>query len=92
LALAPEPHEEEQGLTLCQGESRDYVIDAEGALHALGKRVLGISAAELRAFMADVEREGQGYPALVDEGENVAPRISTPRAWPRALTGWACAA
>jgi hypothetical protein len=33
----------------------------------------------------------QGYPALVDEGESVAPRISTARVWPRALTGWACA-
>lgn len=49
---------EEHDLTLCQGDRRDYIVlDQEGGLHALGKRLLGISARELRAFMGDIDRD-----------------------------------
>jgi hypothetical protein len=48
----------DEGLTLAKGDRRDYiVIDHEGGMHALGKRVLGTTAAETRARMADLDRE-----------------------------------
>jgi hypothetical protein len=47
-----------EGLTLAQGERRDFiVIDHEGGIHALGKRILGSTAAEVRARCADLDRE-----------------------------------
>lgn len=47
---------DEQGLTLAKGDRRDFVVvDGEGGIHALGKRVLGISAHELRERMADLD-------------------------------------
>lgn len=46
----------DNGLTLAKGERRDYiVIDAAGGMHALGKRILGHSAAEVRARLADID-------------------------------------
>jgi hypothetical protein len=48
----------DEGLTLAKGDRRDYiVIDHEGGMHALGKRVLGTTAAETRARIADIDRE-----------------------------------
>jgi hypothetical protein len=48
----------DQGLILAKGERRDYVvIDAEGGMHALGKRILGTSAAQTRGRMADIDCE-----------------------------------
>jgi hypothetical protein len=48
----------EQGLTLAKGERRDFiVIDQEGGIHALGKRILGSTAGEVRARCADLDRE-----------------------------------
>jgi len=45
-------------LTLAQGERRDFVvIDHEGGIHALGKRILGSTASEVRARCADLDRE-----------------------------------
>jgi hypothetical protein len=39
-----------EGMTLCKGDRRDYVvIDGQGGIHALGKRLLGVSAADTRA-------------------------------------------
>lgn len=47
---------QEQGLTLARGDRRDFVVvDGEGGIHALGKRVLGISAHELRERMTDLD-------------------------------------
>lgn len=48
----------EQGLTLCQGDKRDFMaIDQAGGLHALGKRLLGDSAAQVRGKLNDLDRE-----------------------------------
>ena len=48
----------DRGLVLARGERRDYVvIDQEGGLHALGKRILGSSAAQTRERMADLDRD-----------------------------------
>ncbi|MDE2437620.1 MAG: relaxase/mobilization nuclease domain-containing protein, partial [Sphingomonadales bacterium] len=44
----------EHGLMLARGERRDFVvIDPAGGLHALGKRVLGTTAAQTRERLAD---------------------------------------
>jgi hypothetical protein len=44
-----------QGLTLARGDRRDYIIvDRAGGLHALGKRILGVSAAQTRHRLADL--------------------------------------
>jgi len=48
----------EEGLILAQGTRRDYVvIDHAGGIHALGKRILDISASHLRDKLADLDRE-----------------------------------
>lgn len=47
----------EQGLTLAKGDRRDYlVIDEAGGVHALGKRILGETAAQVRNRLADLDR------------------------------------
>lgn len=47
-----------QGLVLARGDSRDFlVVDREGGMHALGKRILGVSAAEIRRRLADLCRD-----------------------------------
>ncbi len=49
---------EEEGLTLAKGSRRDFVvIDQEGGLHALGKRITGLNAAEIREQLSDIDRE-----------------------------------
>ena len=48
----------DEGLLLAKGDRRDFiVIDSQGGMHALGQRILGISAAETRARMADLSRD-----------------------------------
>ena len=45
----------EKGLRLARGEKRDFiVIDRAGGMHALGKRILGVSAAQVREGMSDL--------------------------------------
>jgi hypothetical protein len=47
-----------EGLALAKGDRRDYVvIDEACGLHALSKRILGVSAAEIRARMTDLNHE-----------------------------------
>lgn len=47
-----------EGLILARGERRDFIaIDHQGGIHALGKRILGNTAGEVRARMADLVRE-----------------------------------
>jgi hypothetical protein len=49
---------EDQGLILAKGERRDYlVIDREGGMHALGKRILGVSAVQVRERLSDLDRD-----------------------------------
>ena len=48
----------EHDLLLAQGQRRDFlVIDQQGGMHALGKRILGVTAAQTRARMQDLDRE-----------------------------------
>jgi MobA/VirD2-like, nuclease domain len=45
----------DQGLTLALGDRRDFLaIDRAGGMHALGKRILGVHAAEIRARFSDL--------------------------------------
>jgi hypothetical protein len=49
---------EEQGYILAKGDRRDFVIvDEAGSIHSLGRQIRDMKAAELRAFMKDVDRE-----------------------------------
>jgi hypothetical protein len=46
----------ERGLSLARGDKRDFiVVDQAGGLHALGKRVLGVTASTTRARLSDLE-------------------------------------
>lgn len=48
---------EEAGYVLAQGDRRDFVlVDPAGETFSLGRQLKGVKAAELRAFMADVDR------------------------------------
>ncbi len=48
----------ERGLVLAQGERRDYVaVDAQGGVYSIGKRTTGATAREVRAKLADLDRE-----------------------------------
>lgn len=50
---------EEHDLRLARGDRRDFVIvDHEGGLHALGKRLLGSPAAEVRERLSDLTKDG----------------------------------
>jgi hypothetical protein len=49
---------EERGYVLAQGDRRDFVIiDSKGGVHSLARRIDGMKAADLRAFMADIDRD-----------------------------------
>jgi hypothetical protein len=49
---------EEKGYTLAKGDRRDFVIiDQAGGVHSLARRIDGVKAAELRAFMAPLDRD-----------------------------------
>ena len=48
---------EERGYLLAQGDRRDFVIvDRAGGIHSLARRIDGMKAAELRAFMSVIDR------------------------------------
>jgi hypothetical protein len=49
---------EHEGLTLAQGDRRNFVvIDHAGGIHALGKRILDVTAAQTRERLSDLARE-----------------------------------
>lgn len=49
---------EEKGYVLAQGDKRDFVIvDRKGGIHSLARRIDGIHAADLREFMAPIDRQ-----------------------------------
>lgn len=46
---------DDRGLKLARGDKRDFVvIDGQGGIHALGKRTLGVTAAETRNRLSDL--------------------------------------
>jgi len=47
-----------EGMILAKGEKRDFiVIDREGGVHALGKRILDDTASKIRARLSDLSRK-----------------------------------
>ncbi len=49
---------EDRGYILAKGDRRDFVIvDRAGGIHSLARRIDGMKAAELREFMAPIDRE-----------------------------------
>jgi len=55
---------EERGLMLAKGDRRDFVIvDENGQVYSLARQIKGVTAKDLRAFMADLDRD-----ALPDVG------------------------
>jgi len=49
---------DDAGYVLAKGDRRDFVIvDQQGGVHSLGRRIEGMKAAELRAFMAPLDRD-----------------------------------
>jgi hypothetical protein len=48
----------QEGFVLARGDRRDFlVVDGAGGMYALGKRILGVSAAEIRNRLADLGRD-----------------------------------
>jgi hypothetical protein len=49
---------DDKGFVLAKGDRRDFVvIDRAGGIHSLARRIDGMKAAELRAFMASLDRD-----------------------------------
>lgn len=49
---------EQHGFVLAKGDRRDYVlVDADTQIYSLARQISGVAAKDLRAFMADVDRE-----------------------------------
>jgi hypothetical protein len=64
---------QEHGYTLAKGDRRDFVIvDHAGGVHSLARRIDGVKAAELRAFMAPIDRAQ--VPDIEDVKRALAPR------------------
>lgn len=68
---------EERGYILARGDRRDFcVIDAAGDEHALGRRISGVKAAEIRERMADIDRDA--LPSVKEGRELVRQRQEAP--------------
>jgi hypothetical protein len=49
---------EEKGYILAKGDRRDYVIvDEQGQIYSLARQIKGVTARDLREFMADIDRD-----------------------------------
>jgi hypothetical protein len=49
---------DQAGLIIAKGDRRDFVIvDEAGEVHSLARQIRGVTTKDLRAFMADVDRE-----------------------------------
>jgi hypothetical protein len=70
---------EDRGYLLAQGDRRDFVVvDREGGVHSLARRIDGVKAAELREFMQPIDRESlptveQAKSIQLERAVNVAP-------------------
>jgi hypothetical protein len=58
----------EKGYAIARGDRRDYVlVDQAGGIHSLARRIDGVKAAELRQFMAPLDRAS--IPSITDARE-----------------------
>jgi hypothetical protein len=81
---------EDRGYILAQGDKRDFVIvDREGGIHSLARRIDGINAKELREFMKSIDRsslpsaESARELAAGREPEQAEPEIAIEKAYAR---------
>ena len=66
----------QEGLVLARGDRRDFlIVDREGGMHALGKRIVGVSAAQIRERFADLS--GEVLPTLKQARDAIS-LINTP--------------
>lgn len=66
---------EVKGYRLARGDRRDFVlIDGEGAVHSLARRLEGIRATEVRARLVDLDRET--LPAALDAAASVKSELA----------------
>jgi Relaxase/Mobilisation nuclease domain len=64
---------EERGYVLAKGDRRDFVVvDRAGGIHSLARRLDGMKATELRAFMAPLDRDA--LPDIAQAKEIIAER------------------
>jgi len=77
---------EEHGYVLAKGDRRDFVIiDPAGQVHSLGRQIDGMKAAELRAFMKDINP--QTLPNVEEaKAQKQAPKKAEAPASPEAAT------
>ena len=77
---------EEKGYVLAKGDRRDYVIvDGQGQVYSLARQIKGVTAKDLRAFMADIDREtipGVEQAKAVQRETAPSPEASAPAAEP----------
>jgi len=72
---------EEHGFVLAKGDRRDYVIvDDDGQIYSLARQIKGVPPKDLRAFMADVERES--LPTVEQAKALQEQRVQTPEKVP----------
>ena len=65
------------GVTLCQGDRRDFVLlDAAGGVHSLS-RTLGLKAGAVRAYLADIDRDTLPTVAAARAGLHRQPHVIT---------------
>jgi hypothetical protein len=73
----------DHGFVLAQGDRRAFlVIDHEGGMHALGQRILGISAGQTRERLADLSRDElptvEQATSFIREQQVSRERVTTP--------------
>jgi hypothetical protein len=69
----------DQGLILARGDQRDFLaIDRAGGMHALGKRILGVRAAEIRARFSDLSPDE--LPSVEEARQSLLSSVQAPDA------------
>lgn len=74
---------EDAGYVLARGDRRDFVIlDTDAKIHSIGRQLPGVTAKDLRAFMADIDPDGlpsvKEARALLRDTERPEPNQSEP--------------
>jgi hypothetical protein len=66
-----------EGMVLAKGDKRDFiVIDPAGGMHAVGKRILDVSAVQIRQRLGDLDREQL---PTVEQAREAIPRLQLNR-------------
>lgn len=74
---------EDAGYVLARGDRRDFVIlDTDAKVHSLGRQLPGVTAKDLRAFMAEIDPDGlatvKEARAMLRDTERPKPNQSVP--------------